>query len=221
MSIAARTIAAAALVVPVTPAAAQRPASIPGGCDAPAAQHQGEAGCWLVATQALGVPSGGPFFWHLYTYPSVKDAEAAGGPPGTIATSYGKVWRYTIAAREWRPAAGERVAVIGPLDVTPGMPYTARYMEALFPPGMRSTQGHRHSGSEAWYVVTGAQCLETPDTLIQAKAGEGALVPQGPAMSPAGVGPETRRSVLLVLHPTAEPWSSPATDWKPLGRCPR
>jgi hypothetical protein len=46
-------------------------------------------------------------------------------------------------------------------------------------------------------------------------------VPQGPAMAISGMGAETRRAVLLVLHPLAEPWSSPAPDWKPKGRCPK
>jgi quercetin dioxygenase-like cupin family protein len=47
-------------------------------------------------------------------------------------------------------------------------PYTARYMEAVFPPGAQpagSGPGHRHPGLEAWYVLSGAQCLETPNGL--------------------------------------------------------
>ena len=86
---------------------------------------------------------------------------------------------------------------------------------------MTAGGGHRHSGAEAWYVLTGAQCLETPDSLIVARAGESAMVPPGPPMAISGVGPETRRAVLIVLHPTAEPWVSPATDWAPAGRCPK
>lgn len=200
----------------------QAPRAVLGGCEAPASQHEGDPGCYLTVADSLGPLPDGPLFWHLYTYPTARDAEAARGPRGTIANSFGKVWLYTIASPDWRPPAGERVAVIGPLDVARGTPYTARYMEAVFPPGMFVARlGHRHSGPEAWYVLTGAQCLETPDKLIQARAGEGSLVPQGPAMAISGVGPETRRSVLLVLHPTAEPWSSPAPDWTPKGRCPK
>ena len=70
-------------------------------------------------------------------------------------------------------------------------------------------------------MVTGAQCLETPDGVILARAGEGAKVPQGPPMAISGVGPETRRAVLLVLHPSAEPWVSPAVEWRAKGLCPK
>jgi quercetin dioxygenase-like cupin family protein len=195
---------------------------VPGGCEAPASRHAGEAGCWLTAVDSLGELPDGPLFWHLYTYPTVRDAESARGPRGTVVGSFGKAWLYTIAPADWRPAAGERVAVVGPLAVARGTPYTARYMEAVFPPGMPAPRlGHRHSGAEAWYVLTGAQCLETPDSLIMARAGEAAMVPQGPAMAISAVGPETRRAVLLVLHPSAAPWTSPAPDWTPKGRCPR
>jgi hypothetical protein len=70
-------------------------------------------------------------------------------------------------------------------------------------------------------VLTGARCPETPDRLIAARAGESAIVPPGPPVAISGVGPETRRAVLIVLHPTAEPWVSPAADWAPAGRCPK
>ena len=199
---------------------AELEAMVPGRCETPVSQRAGEAGCYLAATAPIELPEG-QLFWHLYTYPTVRDAETARGPQGTIVESFGKVWLYTIAPDGWSPSSGERVAVIGPLEVDRGMPYTARYMEAVFPPGMSGPpRGHRHSGPEAWYVVSGAQCLETPDEVIVARAGEAAMVPEGPAMAISGLGPETRRAVLLVLHPAAAPWTSPAPDWQPKGLCP-
>jgi quercetin dioxygenase-like cupin family protein len=83
--------------------------------------------------------------------------------------AFGKIWVYTIAAAGWRPVSGERVAVVGPLPVTAGERYVARYMEAQFPPGM-STPAHRHGGPEAWYVLSGSQCLETPTRVLVANA---------------------------------------------------
>ena len=97
----------------------------------------------------------GEVFWHLYEYPTRAAAEAAKPRSfGTVAESLGKVWLYVIAGKEWRPAAGQRVAVIGPLRVKPAAQYTARYMEAVFPPGMQ-TAVHTHSGPEAWYILSG------------------------------------------------------------------
>jgi quercetin dioxygenase-like cupin family protein len=159
-------------------------------------------------------------FWHLYSYPTRSDAEAAKGAHGTVVESFGKVWLYTIAEESWRPARGQRIAVIGPLAIMSGKQYTARYMEAVFAPGM-NTRIHRHSGPEAWYVLAGAQCLETPEGITVARAGEGAVVPQGPPMILQSVGTETRRSVLLVLHESTQPWSTLTDDWKPKGLCPK
>jgi quercetin dioxygenase-like cupin family protein len=112
-------------------------------------------------------------------------------------------------------------------------PYTARYMEAVFPPGLQlvgSGPGHRHPGPEAWYVLSGAQCLETPNGIIMMSAGGSAMVPEGWPMAISEVGTETRRTVLLVLHPSSEPYSGPIDDarnpeaphshWKPRGLCP-
>lgn len=130
------------------------------------------------------------------------------------------MWLYTIAPEGWRPRGGERVTAIGPLGISPGKQYTARYMEATFPPGM-VTPSHLHAGPEAWYVLTGAQCLETPRGVTIARAGEGATVEEGPKMALVGIGSELRRAVLLVLHDHTQPWMKLVDDWEPKGLCPK
>jgi quercetin dioxygenase-like cupin family protein len=194
-------------------------AQVPGGCNTPASQRTSEIGCYLSGSEDLGsLPR--EVWWHLYQYPRRAAAEAEKGPQGTVIESFGKVWLYTIAEAGWRPSGGERVAVIGPLLTTTGIRYTARYMEAAFPPGMH-TSVHHHPGPEAWYVIAGTQCLETPAGTIMARAGEGAVVPEGPPMRLSSVGDEMRRSVLLVLHDASHPWIHPATGWEPKGACPK
>jgi quercetin dioxygenase-like cupin family protein len=215
------TSSLAMTTVPTTVALAQLPGTrIPGGCDVPVSQRTSETGCYLVATTPLGTLPSAPMYWHLYRYPSRAGAEAAKGMNGTVVDSLGHIWVYTIAGKNWRPTAGERVAVLGPLQVSPDKQYTARYMEAVFAPGML-TSVHRHSGAEAWYVLAGAQCLETPDRIIVARAGEGAVVPEGPPMALSGIGGDIRRSVLLVIHDSSEPWMTVTRDWAPQGRCPK
>ena len=101
-------------------------------------------------------------------------------------------------------------------------------VELNIAPGARSA-GHRHPGPEAWYVVSGAQCLETPNGLIVASAGGGAMVPEGWPMAISSVGAETRRALVLILHRSDQPYSmavddhrshgAPHSDWKPLGLC--
>ena len=195
-------------------------AQVPGRCETPVGQRSGEAGCYLSATEQLGPLAEGSVFWHLDVYPTRAAAETVKGPRGTVVEAFGKVWLYTIADSRWRASSGEHVATIGPLHVTAGKQYVARYMEAVFPPGMKAAV-HRHSGPEAWYLVSGVQCLETPDGITVARAGEGAVVREGPPMALSSVGTEIRRSVLVVLHDASHPWITMARDWKPTGACPK
>ena len=199
---------------------AQLPGSrVPGGCDVPVAARNSDVGCYLTATETLRTLPRDELFWHLYEYPTRAAAESAKPQGfGTVAESLGKVWLYVIAAENWRPVSGRRVAVIGPLRVNRAAQYTARYMEAVFPPGMQ-TSVHTHSGPEAWYILSGVQCLQTPDGESVTRAGQGAVVPMGPAMVLTGMGTEMRRSVVLVLHDTSQPWMTITTDWRPAAAC--
>jgi quercetin dioxygenase-like cupin family protein len=56
--------------------------------------------------------------------------------------------------------------------------YTARYLEAVITPGQR-TPVHTHAGPEAWYLVAGTECLETPEGITVAHAGDSAVVKEG------------------------------------------
>jgi mannose-6-phosphate isomerase-like protein (cupin superfamily) len=99
--------------------------------------------------------------------------------------------------------------------------YSARYMEAVFPPKQAmKTAVHLHAGPEAWYVVTGAQCLRTPDEVLIIRAGESGFVRPGPSMSLTSIGADTRRAVVLVLHDAAQPWMTITSDWTPTAQCP-
>ncbi len=128
------------VVVTVLAAADSVSAQAPGGCNTPVSQRTSKVGCYFTVSELMDALPPGPLFWHLYHYPSRTAAKTAKGLQGTIAESFGKVWLYTIANADWRPSDGERVAVIGPLPITPAKQYTARYMEALFPPGMQGVR---------------------------------------------------------------------------------
>ena len=62
--------------------------------------------------------------------------------------------------------------------------------------------------------------LETPDGIIVVRAGESAVVREGPEMMLSSVGSETRRTVLVVLHDSSKPWIVENTPWTPKGLCP-
>ncbi len=164
----------------------------------------------------------GEIFWHIYQYPTRAAATAAKESfGGVVVESLGKVWLFAIATAEWRASTGDRIAVIGPLPVTPAERYTARFMEAVFPSNESiQTSVHRHSGPEAWFVLSGAQCLRTPDNAIVIRAGQGGFVPSGPPMVLTSVGTETRRALVLVLHDVSQPWMTITSDWTPTRACP-
>jgi quercetin dioxygenase-like cupin family protein len=193
-------------------------AQVPGRCEVPASQRASENGCYVSATVALGEPSPGALFWHLVTYPTRGVAESVAGPGTTVVEAFGRVWLYAIAEQHWRPQGGTHVVALGPLELHQGRRYTAHYVEAVFPPGMKTTV-HRHPGPEASYVIEGLECVETPSGKVLSRAGQGAVVGEGVPMQLHNPGPGTRRAVALILHDSSRHWSAPASDWTPKGLC--
>lgn len=189
------------------------------GTCVPVSERAGrELGCFITASQVLGKLPDGPLYWHIDTYATRGEAEKAKGPDGTVVESYDKVWLFTIAGSGWRAPGGEHVATIGPLPVGSAKNLTTVYLEATFIPGMQSVV-HRHPGPEAWYVLAGEQCLETPEGKTIVRAGESGIVPGGPPMRLTGTGTVQRRSLVLVLHDSSQRWAAPASDWTPKGLC--
>jgi len=193
-----------------------------GGCDVPVAQRTSDTGCYLTATLALPELPSAPIYWHVFSYPSRAVADSVPLRPASIVVeSLGASWLFAIGDAAWQASVGQRVARVGPLPVTTGARYTARFMEAVFPPGQGlQTSVHRHSGPEAWFVVSGAQCLRTPETTTVLRKGEGGFVAAGPPMMLTGLGPDIRRALVLVLHDSEKPWMTVATDWLPTVSCP-
>jgi quercetin dioxygenase-like cupin family protein len=187
----------------------------------PISERTAEPGCWITAHTVLGNLPKAPLFWHLDTYSTRSAAAAAKGPRGTVVESLGRVWLLTVDVAGWRPSGGERVAEIGPLPVSADAVYAAQYMEAVFTPGM-TAPAHRHSGPEAWYTLTGETCLETPSgKMIGRAGGSHVIVPGGPPMHLTATGSETRRALVLILHDSTQPPTTPEHDWKPQGLCRR
>jgi len=198
--------------------AAETPARDEVSC-VPVAERAGrKLGCFVIARQELGALPDKPVYWHLHTYPTRAAAEAAKGKSGTVVESYGKIWLLAIADDSWSPAGGQRISRVGPLPLSHAGTYTVEYMEATFMPGMKS-RAHRHPGPEAWYVLDGEQCLETPGKATFVRAGESGIVPEGPPMILWGTGTSERRSLVMILHDTSKPMTVPATDWKSAGLC--
>jgi quercetin dioxygenase-like cupin family protein len=176
-------------------------------------------GCWIMAHAPQGVMHDSVVYWRVFMYSNGARPDTVHDRSGTIVEGLGKTWLFSIGKPNApAPRGTVRVADIGPLHVTPGLDYTARYMVAVFKPGMTSSV-HRHPGPEAWYTLSGEVCLETPDGIRTGRRGESTIVPAGPPMKLTAVGTEIRRSLVLVLHESDKPAGIPASDWRPKGLC--
>jgi quercetin dioxygenase-like cupin family protein len=185
----------------------------------PVAERTGEIGCWIMSNNEVGQLPAQPIYWHLDTFATRAQAEAARRTHSTVLESLGKIWLLTIDVVDWRPSGGTRVATIGPLPIKQSAKYSAQFMEAIFAPGMTSVV-HRHSGPEAWYTAAGETCLETPEgKVIGRPGGPPVIVPEGPPMHLTAAGTETRRALVLILHDSTQPATMAAHDWTPKGLC--
>ena len=183
------------------------------------AQRVREVGCWIIVDEPVGRLSPEPVFWHLDTFNTRAEAEAAKQRGAAVIEALGKIWLMTIADADFHAGSGDHVAHIGPLPVSPAIEYSATYMEAIFTPGMESST-HTHSGPEAWYTMTGETCLETPEGRVVGRAGgPPVIVPAGPPMHLTATGQSTRRAIVLILHDRMHPATTVTHAWTPKGLC--
>ena len=177
-------------------------------------------GAQPLAVIELGKLPQAPLYWHLDTYPTRAAAEAAKDAHGTVAEVFDRVWLLTVAGAEWRPAGGDPIATIGPLPLgASDANMTATYLQAATSPGFQ-TDVHQFAGAEALYLLSGEVCVETPQgKQIGRAGGEPLLIAGGQPMQLTSIGAETRRSIVLVLHDSAQPWKIPASGWTPKGLC--
>jgi quercetin dioxygenase-like cupin family protein len=185
----------------------------------PVAERMGEVGCWIIAPQSVGQLNKQEIFWHLDVYATRAEAEAAKPADSVVVGSLGKTWLLTIADKGWWPSGGERIAEIGPLPITAGQTYSAQYMEAIFTPGM-TAPAHTHTGPEAWYTQAGETCLETPNGKQIGRVGWPTCDHTGRTpMHLTATGTEQRRALVLILHDSSMPATTPERGWIPKGLC--
>ncbi len=208
----------AASAEPATVTHAMAPGPIPGQCEAPASEHPDEVGCYLTANLDLPAQSG-DLYWYVSRYADRAAADAARSGHAIISESYGRTWLHAFAPDGAGFANAAETVKIGPLKQPEGVPLRARLIESRLEEGM-ATRAHVHSGPEAFFLLDGAQCLETRDGGAQiTNAGEWVLAPTDQPMRlyHSGVGP--RRGLALILHDAAKPWMT-MSDWAPPGQCP-
>ena len=129
----------------------------------------------------------------------------------------GRIWLSDFGARGDSATGGVPVAVIGPLTVIPGQSYDAEIAYSVMAPGDRS-RVHTHSGPEAWYVLAGAQCLETAQGTARGRTGETMTAAPNRPMQLSVLGAVVARALTLVIHDSAQEFGA-ASTWTPTGAC--
>jgi quercetin dioxygenase-like cupin family protein len=184
-----------------------------------------EFGCQLLAKLQVSRFPGGQLFWHVNQFPTREAAEAAKGQAGLVVEAEGRFWLYSFGPKSAAPKQGDLAASIGPLALTSEKLPAAKAYEVVayfvVMPAGTYTRVHTHPGPEAWYLLAGEQCLETPVGTIKARAGEGAVAPPMTPMRLSNNGSSTRRALFIVIHDATQPWMIFTDDWKPTGACDR
>lgn len=191
------------------------PPPVPGLCTAPVPADRDTPGCYQTNIVELGEDFD-TLYWHIFEFQNeaAAAAEAKKHRLAAVTTIHGRTWLYVLGVEKEAVEGGVERAVIGPLDVPEGN-VTAHFSEAIFPPGMR-TRVHSHPGPEAFYVVEGEQCMETPTEKQKLAAGTSYIVRAGPHLQAA---PRGRRNLVLILAPSGKPFVIPGGDWTPTGFC--
>lgn len=190
---------------------------VPGLCSLPVPENREAPGCYKTGEIDLA-DAPGEIFWHVYQYETLAEATSEAGRHrwAAVAEAHSRNWLYVLGDELELVGGGARRAVIGPLHLGTG-PSTAHFSEAIFPPGMQ-TRVHSHPGPEAFYVVEGEQCMETPTDRRLIPAGGTYIVERGPHLQAA---PKGRRNLVLIVAPKGQPAVVPGGNWQPIGYCGR
>ena len=184
-----------------------------------------DTGCQLLAKVKISQFPDAPLFWHVIKFPTGKAAETARVQNSLVAEAEGQSWLFSFGPKNRVSKSGELVASIRPLQLTSDKLAKASLYEivaylAVMPPGTY-TRVQVHPGPEAWYVLNGEQCLETPAGVMKAGTGENMFAPPMTPMRLTNSGSSVRRALFIVIHDANQPWTIPINDWKPSGACDR
>jgi quercetin dioxygenase-like cupin family protein len=178
-----------------------------------------EFGCFRIGIAKNLEFSDPTIYWHLQTYPSFAAANAAKSSSGIVVEEDGRVWLSEFGSKDLVSQGGHRVAVIGPLNLVAGKKYDAEIAYSVMTSSDHS-RVHTHAGPEAWYVLAGAQCLETPAGTLRGHTGETMIAAANGPMQLSVISADVARALTLVIHDSTQEFGT-ASNWKPAGRCQR
>ena len=181
-------------------------------------------GARQLAVKTFSTLPKGVLFLRFETFSTADAAQRMATSASAVVEWAGKIWLLTLGAKGQRSAGGSFVAEVGPVPaVPPASSYVLDVNEAEFGPDMKAQvarQVHTHPGPEIFYLLTGEQCLETPNGTTRAHGGEGMVAPPNTPMQLNIMGSERRDAFFVVVHDSTKPRVTPS-DWQPKGTCDR
>jgi mannose-6-phosphate isomerase-like protein (cupin superfamily) len=159
---------------------------------------------------------------RLENFSTTKAAQQAATSASAVVDWAGKVWLITLGTKGNRSQGATFVAEIGPVPaVPPAASYVLDVNEADFGPDVKAAVAravHTHPGPEIFYLLTGEQCLETPNGTTRARAGDGMVAPANTPMQLNIMGSSKRDAFFIIVHDSTKPRVTPS-DWQPKGTC--
>jgi quercetin dioxygenase-like cupin family protein len=181
-------------------------------------ERRGELGCSIVEIKSLPQTLKEPLFWHIDRFDSAEHARAAAGPASIAFDAHGTSWLMTIESKTDNHYGGEHVTQVALPALPPAPKYSMLVISAYITAGQTS-RVHNHSGAEAFYVVDGEQCLETPDRIYPMHKGETLAVPAGVAMRLVATGTTPRRGLAVIVYDSAQPPTTRMENGPQLASC--
>jgi quercetin dioxygenase-like cupin family protein len=167
-------------------------------------ERGGGIGCSVVESKVLPDGLQGPVFWHIDRFDSAETARAAAGPASVALDSAGTWWLMTIERDLSNHHGGRHTAGVGPLPLPTASRYAMQVLSVAWTQGLYSLV-HRHSGVEAFYVIDGEQCMQTPERATTVRRGETITLPTGVTMRVTATGSGIRRALAVIVHDAAQP----------------
>ena len=181
-------------------------------------ERHGGVGCSYVANKELNGTLREPLYWHIDRFDDGEKARAAVGPESVAFDGHGAWWLLSVESTLDNHHGGTHVNQVLLPPLPPAQKYSMLVISSYIPVGLTS-RVHHHSGVEAFYVVDGEQCLETPSRAYPMKKGDVLVLPTGVTMQMVVTGATPRRALAAVIYDAARPPTTPTENAPPLVAC--
>lgn len=198
------------MTTPTFRKAAVAAAAIVAATVAPAvSQSLGEFVVTKMAEKSVAELPEGELYWHVETFGSIDDAQAAAGDFSLSGEFEDQAWLFTLADRKAPGMGGTPVVSIGPVPRFDAPEFLLRINSGTAPVGAR-TSIHSHPGPEAFFILTGQVTQNTPYGMHVLNAG--GTMPGVPdqAMQVVSTGDEELRELIMFVVDPTRPFAEEA-----------